>query len=386
MRLSHLLEQSGKTLPEMAGTGEPKAAPAPARTGQGVAPAKPPRRGPVSVMPQGGEPADEGARSEQAPRREHSGTPAEAAASAGVSMPQNKEATLTRAKGLLAKLFLRCLDSGADKRDVWPAAQSIAADLGSIISLDASIARVLYRTTKKEERLVNHSVNTALFALDLAADGSWLRSATREEVGAAALLHDIGIAALGMDCRLDEANRKYRQHVSAAIDLLDSAQLPDVAVRMIAQHHERLDGSGFPGGISGEEFAPCSQVLALANVFEHTVGDIRPKGRSPVDETDNYMQYILKAYRKAFDREWLKRLLSKRGFYPVGSMVELNNRSICLVLEEHEGFPLRPVVQVMMDGAGRYPEEPRIIDLCKTDALSIIRSVDRGHGEGSLRL
>lgn len=281
---------------------------------------------------------------------------------------------LKSARTRLLGIFNASLSHTTSNENLWETARGIVGDLSMVLALDSNLARLLERDNSTSEMLTSHCINTALIAMDLAKEIKKVEFTT-QEIGAAAILHDIGIVALGLDFEQDEQNPEYVNHVSKGVDILTEMKVPESVKIMVAQHHERLDGQGYPKKISGKDFLISSQILALAETFERIMADSFDENGSTGTPQQNYVQATLDKFHKALSPEILKTFISIRGFYPNGIMVELTNRSICLVVRQNEGFPLRPVVQVVLDSAGNHPDAMRVIDLRSNNSLSIIKAI-----------
>ncbi|HEY4957851.1 MAG TPA: HD domain-containing phosphohydrolase [Caldimonas sp.] len=132
----------------------------------------------------------------------------------------------------------------------------------------------LHLTLARETRpaLFEHSIQMALLAAHLVRESG----AERAEIGAAAaagLLHDLGMLHIQPDLldseeRLsgDELKPVYVHPLTSSMLVDRFADYPKEVVRAIVEHHERLDGSGYPRGLSGEAMSPLGRVLALAEV------------------------------------------------------------------------------------------------------------------------
>ncbi len=271
----------------------------------------------------------------------------------------------------LETIFSGLLAQDKEKTGLANKTRGIVSDLEAFVALEPNVARLMQLNPPAESALAWHSVNTALLAIDLA------KLAPRGEcsvadIGIAALLHDTGLLNAKRTANWNPADRKYKEHVAASVDIVAKMGFPVLIQKLIIQHHERMDGSGFPKGLKAGEIHPAAQIIGLADAVEHLVSG--HEGKVLADRTD-YVQTSLQLYRNYFHPEVLKALVALRGFYPVGSLVELNNRSICLVVRQNEGQPLRPVVQVVMDGSGNHPESTKIVDLRNSPAVAILRSV-----------
>ncbi|MCL5808939.1 MAG: HD domain-containing protein, partial [Deltaproteobacteria bacterium] len=106
-----------------------------------------------------------------------------------------------------------------------------------------------------------------------------LPDAELDGIRMAAFLHDIGKISLpaeilGKVSRLSEVEFSLvKTHPQNGYDILKEIEFPWPVARMVWQHHERMDGSGYPLGISGEEILPGARILAVADVVEAMVSD-----------------------------------------------------------------------------------------------------------------
>ncbi|HKJ77225.1 MAG TPA: HD domain-containing phosphohydrolase [Gammaproteobacteria bacterium] len=129
-------------------------------------------------------------------------------------------------------------------------------------------------TVAREQRpaLFTHSVVTAAISLFLAVETGWNRPAVVRTV-TAALAHDIGELHLDpkmfrSDHRFDDSERRalHSHPLAASLILKDLPDLHPAVRRAILEHHERLDGSGYPHGLSGAAISPIGRLLAVAEV------------------------------------------------------------------------------------------------------------------------
>jgi putative nucleotidyltransferase with HDIG domain len=256
-----------------------------------------------------------------------------------IATPPSIETFLNTAAEHLANVAERVAEED-NVAGLWGRTKRIAEQLVSLATENTNFARCIRPNFQPEARVIWHCVNSAVVAIDLCLQ---LDHPDCEplETGAAALLHDLGMQALGLKAVWNEGNSSFEKHVAAGVDTASRIGAPERVRTIIAQHHERIDGKGYPEGIAGDDMLIASQVVSLAEGFERIVdAGTTPRGSSL---QENYMETALTTYRKAFEPDILKALISLRGFYPDGTMVELTNRSICVVLEQNEGFPLRPI-------------------------------------------
>jgi HD-GYP domain-containing protein (c-di-GMP phosphodiesterase class II) len=140
---------------------------------------------------------------------------------------------------------------------------SLAAEAGSHAGLDASACALL-----GQAGLV-HDLGRVAVALSMGMDGKQL-----EALRLAALIHDVGKISVPAEIlskpgRLNENEFELiKVHAQAGHDVLQSIAFDQPVAEMVLQHHERLDGSGYPQGLSGEGILPAARVIAVADVYE----------------------------------------------------------------------------------------------------------------------
>ena len=159
------------------------------------------------------------------------------------------------------------------------------------------------------------------------------------------------------------------------------AHLPEASriVEGIAAHHERLDGTGYPMGLQGEQVAALPRLLAVADVYAAMCSH-RPH-RPAHDPRTALTDTLLMAERGSLDRDDAEKLL-QLSFYPVGTVVELSDGSVAMVVANHVGgrdvsAPLKPVLAVLTTPAGELLPYPRHVDLVGGDGFAIVRTLPR---------
>lgn len=194
-----------------------------------------------------------------------------------------------------------------------------------------------------------HEVGVAALALLLARDCGFSAEA-QQELALAALVHDLGKTRIPTflhedNGRLSDFERRtYRQHVELGVDLAKKVGLPEGVIRVIAEHHEHHDGSGFPAGRAGDRLAPASRVLAIVNRYLNLVCPLRVEcGITP----HQALQQMYGLERARFDPEYLSQFIRVLGVYPPGTLVELTDRRIAVVVASRPGASLSPRVQVL---------------------------------------
>ena len=110
---------------------------------------------------------------------------------------------------------------------------------------------------------------------------------------------------------------------------------------MIVNHHERLDGSGYPRGVDGSKLSRPARIIAIVDVYDALTAD-RPHQED--DEPINALRYLL-ANKQLFDAELVQLFIKCLGVHPVGTIVKLTNERLALVLEGNHSNPIKPKVK-----------------------------------------
>jgi hypothetical protein len=228
-----------------------------------------------------------------------------------------------------------------------------------------------------------HGLNcAAVLARVVRHDPDW-RDRAREVV-LAGLLHDVGM--LRVDPTLlnhpgpcDWAQRKEMEsHARGGADRV-LACLPSMieGAEAAANHHERIDGTGYPAGRSGDEIPPLARLVAAADVYAAMCA---PRPHRPAhDPRAALTDVLLLADRGRLDRYAAEKLLAL-GLYPAGTVVELADGTTAVVLAPHDPrnalhAAARPLVALLADRDGRPLPNPRFLDLGGSGA-PVVRTLE----------
>lgn len=200
----------------------------------------------------------------------------------------------------------------------------------------------------------------------------------------AALLHDIGMLRVPVDvlgttnALLDEQRRLVEPHPRTGADLI-AQRLPAFApiVASIAAHHERLDGTGYPSGLKGDQVPPLARLLSVADLYCALC--CRRPYRDARDPRSALTDTLLYAEQNILDRFAAEKLLPM-SFYPIGSVVELSDGAVGVVAANHVSrddlhLAGRPVLNLLIDSHGGVMPSPTPVNLAETDTGSVIRTL-----------
>jgi putative nucleotidyltransferase with HDIG domain len=151
------------------------------------------------------------------------------------------------------------------------------------MNLGLAVAMVVLLDSK-DEYTADHSAAVAMYCRDMAL-AAGLGETEAEEIHLAGLLHDLGKvgtpdAILRKDSTLDDDEWKYiRQHPEKGAEVLSHLAAYQNVADIVRYHHERLDGSGYPHGLTGESIPDASKMLAVADTY-HAMTSDRPYRRA----------------------------------------------------------------------------------------------------------
>jgi len=228
------------------------------------------------------------------------------------------------------------------------------------------LGQVMNPTVLEGDYLSQHSLNSAILASVIGQELG-VKGDDLDWLCLAGLLHEIGCVRLPKgflqrtDAMSDDDRRLIRKRPEFSHEIIKKLA-PDYAdaAEIARQVHERADGSGYPEGLVGDQINLEAQILSAVEVFEALTHN-RPYRERP-QAASEAVKYLLESGSDQFVDRVLKTLILKIGLYPVGSYVLLSTDEIALVLEHREHNPMRPLLAVMTDRAGKLLPSPRVTD------------------------
>ena len=217
-----------------------------------------------------------------------------------------------------------------------------------------------------------HSVNVTILSLLLGHELGYDREQLKD-LGTAALLHDIGMVhyldIISLTRKLTrEEFEKMKNHTIFGVKVLGNIRgMKEVIFTVARQHHEHLDGTGYPEGLKSDSIHEYSKILCIVDIYEAMMHRRAWRMEFQAVET---MQEILK-HKTAYDPRIIKVLISKVGIFPIGSLVELNTKEMARVIKLNCDNVLRPIVRIIRESNGEEARETKIIDLAAEHAIWI---------------
>lgn len=198
------------------------------------------------------------------------------------------------------------------------------------------------------------------------------------ELGVAALLHDIGMIRVSdiaeKPSKLSkEEYEKIKQHPLYGVEILGlSKDITQAVIYVTQEHHEWVNGSGYPKGLKDKEINEYAKIVGTVDMYEALTHPRTHRNKLiPFDA----MRHLLRN-KEHFMAEYLRVLIESVGIYPMGSWVELNNGEIGKVIKINKENPLRPIIEITVDPQGKKLAEPKPLDLSAVPSLHIKNPID----------
>ena len=271
--------------------------------------------------------------------------------------------------------FIRHLKAG-EPIDITPLA-AVAEEMVDTMFTHGDAMLCLARIRAKDAYLMEHSMNVAIL---LANFGRYLglERNVLKELTLGGLLHDVGKImtpdeVLNKPGKLtDEEFGVMRQHVVHSYDILsNTAGITPTMLEVAANHHERLDGTGYPQRLKGEQLSLYTRMSGIVDVYDAVTADrVYKQGMQPTQA----FRILLKGIDQHFDAELVTKFIKCMGVYPVGTLVQLSNQRLAVVMQRNEQQPLKPVVKVIYHATQRHYLEVQWLDLARNGGQESIES------------
>ena len=228
----------------------------------------------------------------------------------------------------------------------------------------------LTKIREKDDYLLEHSLNVAIL---LANFGKYLG----QDLSYAGFLHDLGKIKIPDEIlhkpgRLTESEMEVMKgHVKHGVDYLETMNIAAPLVQAISEHHERLDGLGYPAGKQGDAISKAGRMLAIADMYDALTAD---RVYKPGMSSQKAFSILMSDAPFRLDKALVQQFIMCLGVYPVGSLVLLSNERLAMVLEQKDS-PLTPLVKVFYSVRNSHYLTPRDIDLSVDKTVSIVKAV-----------
>ncbi|MDS0526741.1 HD domain-containing protein [Clostridium sp. SHJSY1] len=270
-----------------------------------------------------------------------------------------------------------CREGKTDSSSVMNSVNEVIEDILSNKNILINVAEI----NSSDNNIYSHSINVCTLATIIGTHMGYSRLNLRD-ISAGALLHDIGKIKIMNDKKLlaefktKEELDKYieEMHPKIGYDFLGEQHVWKASVKVAAlMHHERIDGSGYPLKLQGDEINKIAMIVSVCNEFDNLIS-----GRNEVQSKNVHevIEYLIGMSNIYFDEEIVKKFTMNIAAFPTGSGVILSSNEKGLVVRQNSSMPMRPVVKVIYDRLGNLLSEPYEINLLKELTLFIKKTCD----------
>ncbi|OWQ93944.1 phosphodiesterase [Roseateles aquatilis] len=269
---------------------------------------------------------------------------------------------MNRSKRAVMSLFGEArLGKAIDTEQCLPLVEEVASSVVRNPSALISLARL----KTKDDYTYMHSVAVCALMVSLARQMGLDEPHTRE-AGLAGLLHDIGKMAMPLNvlnkpgALTDDEFAIMRDHPTRGYEMLkEGAAVPDAALDVALRHHEKMDGSGYPGKLVGEQISLLSRMGAVCDVYDAITSNRPYKAAwDPAASLARMAQWT-----GHFDPRVFQAFVKCVGIYPVGTLVKLQSGKLAVVLEQNATALTAPRVRAFYSTKSQMPIPTQVLDL-----------------------
>lgn len=261
--------------------------------------------------------------------------------------------------GVFAKIkSKRHFDLGVLKSAINPLIDSVFRNRDALAAL--------IRMKAKGDYFYSHSLSTAVWAIILGRHLG-LDKHTLRQLALGASIMDVGMADLPDELisrpgPLDAHEfDQVKRHVAASLKILQgSGEVSKKVLNVIACHHERHDGSGYPQGLVGSAIPPLARIAGLVDAYDAM---LTKRQYSPARSSFDAIQELADMKGILFQGSVVEHFIQAVGMFPTGSIVELNTGVVGVVVQQNAMRRLRPKIVLILDEHKRKFSELTVLDL-----------------------
>jgi len=243
--------------------------------------------------------------------------------------------------------------------------KAITPMVDSVLRNPAALA-CLMRMQKKDDYLYHHSIASTVWATILGRQIG-LRREDLDVIALGAMLLDVGktqvpIELLTRPAELNDTEMDLmRRHVEFGLKILNEAGDVDKRViEMVANHHERYNGTGYPAGLQGNTIPVFGRIAGIVDAYDAMI-TTRPYAQ--LMSSFDALRALRLLADVEFQAEIIEQFIRAIGVFPTGTLVELNTGEVAIVTGQNRIRRLRPQVMVIMGPEKQLLDEFRVVNL-----------------------
>jgi HD-GYP domain-containing protein (c-di-GMP phosphodiesterase class II) len=296
----------------------------------------------------------------------------------------NAQAAYRQAEGLVSALMRNARqDLGVD---IDRAREVVEGMVASVVRNPKAMVWFA-RLRSRDSYTYNHLIDCAIY---LIAFGRHLGfpEETLQALGMGGLMFDIGKARLPDEYLAHagwltrEQFEQVKRHVEYGLEMLrEAGSVSPTAFEAVAQHHERLNRTGYPKAIGGQLIGMFGGMAGIVDVYTALITD-RPYARALPALRAIHLLY--KERGVGFEAALVEQFIQLVGVYPIGSLVELSSGEVGIVVQENRVRRMQPKLMVILDVDKKRLARPRVVDLILQptngagEPLRIVRELSPG--------
>lgn len=234
------------------------------------------------------------------------------------------------------------------------------------------------RLKQHDQYTYQHSLGAAIWSVSLGRQLGLPKHDLRS-LAMGCMLMDVG--KIRLDQELLQAERSLndeemdtvRQHVDYGLEIIEeSGVINQDVIDMVAYHHERYNGSGYPNGLRHDDIPAFARIAAIVDTYDAITSErSHATARSPSEA----IKLLYGSRDQEFQAELVEAFIQAVGIYPAGTLVELSTGEVGVVVAEYRTRRLRPKVMVLLHADKTHLETPQVLDLQDETADEEIQSI-----------
>lgn len=273
----------------------------------------------------------------------------------------------------------RAIDTEAAKEAVSDCVKSVMQNPDALLWMS--------KMRDSDEYTAEHSMSVCILAI---AFGRHLGMSESElnDIGLCAMLHDVGKMQVPSEI-LNKPSRLTREewqimmkHTVAGRDLLlSTSNILSSAIDVAYAHHERFDGNGYPRGLKGASIPAYARIVAIVDTYDAITAD---RCYAPGLSSNEALKILYEARETHFEGRLVDAFMKMIGLYPPGTIVELVNGKVALVLAGNQKYQHLPrVIQVLDESKNVVPEKVLNLADIEKGRLEKDNFIKRAHVDGA---
>ena len=246
------------------------------------------------------------------------------------------------------------------------------------VNIDPTIILNIARMKTTDEYTYLHSVSVCALMVNLARKMGFPEQ-QMHDIGMAGLLHDVGKTSIPAEIlskpgKLDESEWTIiRNHPQRGHDILSASEgISNIALEVCLRHHEKMDGTGYPGRIPADDLSIFTRMSSICDVYDAITS--QRAYNTPLSASQALAE--MKSWSGHFDQLILRNFIDSLGILPVGTLVRLDQDELAMVIGESPSNYSAPIVRCFHSLEKNCPIAPKDIDIGRKRSRNLLSIED----------